>query len=193
MHKIKNILAFIILLFISSISFAQKEKNPVPEKITKSNNKLTEFDSSFIGKTTDDKYIDNLFDCWGTMIPEGDNEKEDSLAISGIAQKIEKCNMGKFKILFEKMLFRNVNGRAVFKITDELVFVNSNPKIKVSTVRLKLKKDKKAKTYLVKFMDYRKPYVENFLAIWEIDLKNMKFIPLKIREKIKFYTPDYID
>lgn len=191
MQERKTKLFFIILFFSCGITFAQKVQNPSSKIILKPSSKLTKFDSSFIGQTTDDKYIEKLFECWGTLISEDNIEKDDSLAICGIAPKIEKCNVGKFKILFEKMLFRNEKGKAVFAITDELIFINKNPKIKVSLVDLQLKKDKKPTTYLVKFIDNRKPYVENFLSIWEVDFKKLKFIPIKILQKVRFHNPDY--
>ncbi len=183
----------VVFIFSSTISsFGQKatEKNPL-SKTKSTNSKTIQLDSSFIGKTTEDKNIKNLFYCWGQIISE--NENDDSLAICSLTTNIDKCIQGKFKILFEKMLYRTIKGEAVFEITDEILFENYNPNIKVSIVRIKLDSDKVEKNYLAKFFDSRKEKIDKVLSIWSIDYKNKKFIPLKSITKIKFDNPDYLE
>jgi hypothetical protein len=194
MNKIqfKNVL--LIILGIIIFSFTSKNNTTHTYKETNlrkdSSNK---FNKSFIGKHTDDKYINSLFECWGSLVAENENEIEDSIAICSVSTKQEKCNIGKFKILFQRLLFRKKNGFAVFVITDELLFENYNLKINTGLVDLKTGDSKNKKTYLIRYIDSKKKTINKILFAWSIDFKKGKFKPIKLPSKIKFDNPNYFD
>ena len=148
-------------------------------------------DISFLGKTTEDLNKYHLQECFGVVI-----EQQTDLGKYGVAQYsalVDNCRHGKSKITLEKVIQYFPDGKAGFQIKDELT-VNSNyPKKCYSPIYLKLRDDKSKRIYLIEYEDNSEPVLTKVSKIWEINIKQEKFIERSISKNFICQNPNYAD
>ncbi|WP_114791125.1 hypothetical protein U0035_22060 [Niabella yanshanensis] len=148
-------------------------------------------DSSFIGKTTTEIAAYHLHTCMGGMIVTGD--KKEKYAVAAYTSTIKQCQKGKNKIVLEKLINHDAQGKAHFEIKDELNLTSNYPKKCYSTVMLQLPQDGEERSYLIAYEDNNEPVLKNVHQIWEINAATGKFIKMKVPENFSCNNPGYAD
>ena len=126
--------------------------------------------------------------CWGSV----SNQLND-IYVSYISKNIGECNIGKAKIILEKVIGRKNDGKAIFKKLDEIIVEKRNQNIAISKVYLKISPETKEQDYIVKFYDDRNEIITKIYAVWKIDYENMKFEKKNIPENMIFRNPDWME
>lgn len=202
----KNIILFIILINCisckkeKSVSSLQNtdsirtSKNIVNDTLAqpielkeKSQNPHNILDTSFIEKTTIQINKLNIHECFGMLLE--DNEQK--FAIAKYSNVVGDCFKGKNKILLEKFLNYYDNGKANFKILDELNVVTNHPKTYFNAVHLTL--DGSEKVYLIEYQDNLKEKITKVYKIWKIDYDAGKFVEIKVPQNLTFLNPEYAE
>ncbi|WP_144038257.1 hypothetical protein [Soonwooa buanensis] len=144
-------------------------------------------DTSFIGKTTIEINKLNIHECFGMLLE--DNEQK--FAIAKYSNVVDDCFKGKNKILFEKFMNYYDNGKANFKIVDELNVITNHPKTYFNAVHLTL--DGSEKVYLAEYEDSGKESITRIYKIWKIDFDVEKFVEIKVPQNLTFLNPEYAE
>ncbi|WP_333863206.1 hypothetical protein [Sphingobacterium sp.] len=149
------------------------------------------FESSFLGKTTQDLNSYHLQECLGVII-----EQQTDSGKYGVAQysaRVNDCRHGKSKITLEKFIRYFPDGKADFQIMDELT-VNSNyPEKCYSTIYLKMLEDGSKQFFLIEHEDNSKPILTKIYKMWEVNIVQERFIERAIPKNFTCLNPNYAD
>ncbi|MDR0266154.1 MAG: hypothetical protein LBJ04_23280 [Sphingobacterium sp.] len=149
------------------------------------------FESSFLGKTTQDLNSYHLQECLGVII-----EQETDSGKYGVAQysaRVNDCRHGKSKITLEKFIRYFPDGKASFQIMDELT-VNSNcPEKCYSTIYLKMLENVSKQFFLIEHEDNSKPILTKIYKMWEVNIVQKRFIERAIPKNFTCLNPNYAD
>lgn len=149
------------------------------------------FESSFLGKTTQDLNSYHLQECLGVII-----EQQTDSGKYGVAQysaRVNDCRHGKSKITLEKFIRYFPDGKADFQIMDELT-VNSNyPEKCYSTIYLKMLEDGSKQFFLIEHEDNSKPILTKIYKMWEVNIVLERFIERAIPKNFTCLNPNYAD
>lgn len=149
------------------------------------------FESSFLGKTTQDLNSYHLQECLGVII-----EQQTDSGKYGVAQysaRVNDCRHGKSKITLEKFIRYFPDGKADFQMMDELT-VNSNyPEKCYSTIYLKMLEDGSKQFFLIEHEDNSKPILTKIYKMWEVNIVLERFIERAIPKNFTCLNPNYAD
>jgi|TARA_B100000787_G_C16170569_1_gene286277 hypothetical protein len=128
------------------------------------------------------------YTCWGSVSNEIDN-----VYVSYISKNISECNIGKAKIILEKVIGRTEKGKVIFKRIDQINVEKRNKNIVFSKINLKMNSKTKMQEYIVKFYDERKETITKIYDIWKVDYKTLKLKKINIPTDLSFENPDWIE
>jgi hypothetical protein len=148
-------------------------------------------DSSWIGKTTAEIAPYHLHTCFGGMVAE--HSENGKYAVAAYTSTVNQCRKGKNKIVLEKLIDHDAQGKANFEIKDELTVTSNYPKKCYSTVMLQLPQGHEERSYLIAYEDNNKPVLKNVYQIWEVNTITGKFIKMDVPENFKCNNPEYTD
>ncbi len=148
-------------------------------------------DSSWVGKTTAEIAPYRLHTCFGGMIT--GHSENDKYAVAAYTLTINQCKKGKNKIVLEKLIDHDAQGKANFEIKDELTVTSNWPAKCYSTVLLQLQPGTTERSYLIAYEDNNEAVLKNVYQIWEIDTITGKFIKMKVPADFSCNNPGYTD
>ncbi|MGE9314371.1 hypothetical protein ACLOAU_22130 [Niabella sp. CJ426] len=148
-------------------------------------------DSSWAGKTTSEIAPYHLHTCFGGMV--AGHSENGKYAVAAYTSTVNQCQKGKNKIVLEKLLKHDAQGKAHFEIKDELIVTSNYPKRCYSTVVLQLQGDTAERSYLIAYEDNNKSVLKNVYQIWEINTITGKFIKMDVPKNLKCNNPGYAD
>ncbi|WP_271785451.1 hypothetical protein [Aquimarina algiphila] len=126
--------------------------------------------------------------CWasGSIIKEG-------FYVSYISKNRDECNIGKSKVILEKVIGHKSSGQAIFEKIDEINVEKQNEKTTFSKITLKINSKSKEQDYVIKFYDGRTETISKIYDIWKVDYESMMFKKINIPENLTFDNPDWME
>jgi len=180
---------------VEQLQILETEQKKSPQFSKNINEKTEDFqkikkdslDNVLIGKTTQDLQKYKFHTCLGVLL------ESEKYAVAIYSLNVENCQNGKNKIIFEKFINYYEQGKANFKVKDELIVTSNYPKKCHANIRIKLQENQPEKDYIIEYEDNSKETLTKIYKLWEIDLSSEKFTQVGIPQNFKCNNPNYAD